>query len=331
MQEPTDPSVYADTATDRPIINTSTSSAQDEDGLSRAAGGAIITDTSSAQDSDEGGFTYPAYNSDEEAFIYPMDSQGIASTEEPIPSPVAEGVQTSATAASEKLGQQASIPSSSRVTQVRSHPSPAQLEALCAAASSGDLTLLKKLFSTALQGGEVEPFALANDASSRTGFTPLHSAASRGHLDVVRWLIEECGAMPDLEDREGETALHKAALHGHVPIIKYLLPDKADVHARDADGWTALHNACSKGYLDIVRWLCESGGATNEVDGIKGVDLPSNGGWTPLMNAASKGHLPVVLYLLTKQRANPLVRNTWGETAYDVAAAVFEVWICEVS
>ncbi|KAI9513191.1 hypothetical protein F5148DRAFT_279685 [Russula earlei] len=48
------------------------------------------------------------------------------------------------------------------------------------------------------------------------------------------------------------------------------------------------------------------------------------------MNAASKGHLPIVRYLLTKQSANPLVRNNWGETAYDASAAVFEVWICEV-
>ncbi|KAG2146703.1 FYVE-domain-containing protein, partial [Suillus clintonianus] len=48
------------------------------------------------------------------------------------------------------------------------------------------------------------------------------------------------------------------------------------------------------------------------------------------VNAASKGHLPIVIYLLTKQGANPLVRNNWGETAYDAAAAVFEVWICEV-
>jgi hypothetical protein len=49
------------------------------------------------------------------------------------------------------------------------------------------------------------------------------------------------------------------------------------------------------------------------------------------VNAASKGHLPVVLYLINKQSANPLIRNKWGETAYDTAAAVFEVWICEVS
>jgi hypothetical protein len=49
------------------------------------------------------------------------------------------------------------------------------------------------------------------------------------------------------------------------------------------------------------------------------------------VNAASKGHLPVVLYLLSKQRADPLVRNNWGETAFDIAAAIFEAWICEVS
>ena len=48
------------------------------------------------------------------------------------------------------------------------------------------------------------------------------------------------------------------------------------------------------------------------------------------VNASSKGHLPIVLYLLTEQNADPLIRNKWGETAYDVAAAVFEVWICEV-
>ncbi|TFY57140.1 hypothetical protein EVJ58_g7208 [Rhodofomes roseus] len=160
--------------------------------------------------------------------------------------------------------------------------------------------------------------------------TALHAASSRGYLDIVKWLVEDCGAMPDIEDREGETALHKASLNGHLHVIKYLLPDKADVHVPDADGWTALHNACSKGYLDIVRWLCESGGAAEASNGVRGVDMRSNGGWTPLMNAASKGHLPVVLYLLTKQNADPFVRNNWGETAYDVAAAVFEVWICEV-
>ncbi|KAF8915883.1 ankyrin repeat-containing domain protein [Mucidula mucida] len=137
-------------------------------------------------------------------------------------------------------------PGSHTSTPAVPRPTPAQLESLYAAASSGDLRLLKKLFKTALESASVEPFSLANAASTRTGLTALHAAASRGFLDIVTWLVQDCGAMADLEDKEGETALHKAALNGHLPIILYLLPDKADVHTKDGDGWTALHNACSK-------------------------------------------------------------------------------------
>jgi hypothetical protein len=65
--------------------------------------------------------------------------------------------------------------------------SPAQLEALYAAASSGDLSVLQRRFHISLQNGDVEAFALANDASSRTGLTALHAAASRGYIDIVQW------------------------------------------------------------------------------------------------------------------------------------------------
>ncbi|KAG9034060.1 hypothetical protein FRB95_013829 [Tulasnella sp. JGI-2019a] len=210
-----------------------------------------------------------------------------------------------------------------------------ELESIASAATSGDLERLQRLFHEIIVETGCQQFVLANDAAPRTGLTVLHHAASRGHLSAVQWLVHNCGAMTDLEDKEGETALHKASLNGHVGVVKFLLKvegHKADVHAQDADGWTALHNACSKGYLDIVRYLCEKAGAADppHEGAARGVNQKSKGGWTPLMNAASKGHLPVVLYLLTKQSADPLVRNNWGETAYDAAAAVFEIWICEV-
>jgi hypothetical protein len=67
------------------------------------------------------------------------------------------------------------------------HASPAQLESLYAAASSGDLPLLKRLFSSITESGEIDSFSLSNDASPRTGFTALHAAASRGYLDIVKW------------------------------------------------------------------------------------------------------------------------------------------------
>jgi hypothetical protein len=67
------------------------------------------------------------------------------------------------------------------------HASPAQLEALYAAASSGDLPLLQRIINNALQTGNVESFSLVNGASSRTGLTALHAAASRGYIDIVNW------------------------------------------------------------------------------------------------------------------------------------------------
>lgn len=120
-----------------------------------------------------------------------------------------------------------------------------------------------------------------------------------------------------------QTALHKAALAGRLPALTYLLASGAEADAADADQWTALHNACSRGYLDIVRHLCESAGATPTLRG-------GRGQWTPLMNAASNGHLPIVRYLTAKLHVDPFQRNAAGETAYDVAAASFEVYICDV-
>lgn len=116
------------------------------------------------------------------------------------------------------------------------HPSPAQLESLYAAASSGDLLLLQRLFRNALESGDVQPFSLANDASTRTGLTALHAAASRGYLDIVIWcalacsdhecgthgkclVVESCGAMPDLEDKEGEVGVGNHRLSFFVFII----------------------------------------------------------------------------------------------------------------
>ena len=71
-------------------------------------------------------------------------------------------------------------------------PSPVQLESLYAAASGGDLPLLKRLFTHVVETNAVQQFSLANDASMRTGFTVLHVASSHGHLEIVQWRKYPC-------------------------------------------------------------------------------------------------------------------------------------------
>ncbi|SPO27125.1 uncharacterized protein UTRI_10586_B [Ustilago trichophora] len=209
----------------------------------------------------------------------------------------------------------ASIPS----TEPTSSIDYDKLAELC---SRGNLTDLQSFVQAACSTG-VSMFAIANDPNPNNGLVPLHFAAKEGKTDIVRWLITEAGAIVEMEDREGETPLHKAAMAGKLSVTSLLLSHGADANARDTDGWTALHNACSRGYLDLVRLLIDRGGAEIDIQG-------GRGAWTPLMNAASKGHLPVVRHLTAKYHADPFVRNAAGETAFDVAAATFEVYICEV-
>ena len=79
------------------------------------------------------------------------------------------------------------MPIQEQVTPPKAQPSPAQLEALHSAAASGDLRALQTRFKEIRKAGDFEPFALANDASPRTGLTALHAASSRGHLRIVKW------------------------------------------------------------------------------------------------------------------------------------------------
>ncbi|CDU26081.1 uncharacterized protein SPSC_06248 [Sporisorium scitamineum] len=198
------------------------------------------------------------------------------------------------------------------------------LAELCSRGTLADLqSFFEAACSSSSQGGGVSMFALSNDPNPSNGLVPLHFAAKEGQTDIVRWLVTEAGAIVEMEDREGETPLHKAAMAGKLSVTSVLLSHGADANAKDTDGWTALHNACSRGYLDLVRLLIDRGGAHIDIQG-------GRGAWTPLMNAASKGHLPVVRHLTAKYHADPFVRNAAGETAFDVAAATFEVYICEV-
>lgn len=48
------------------------------------------------------------------------------------------------------------------------------------------------------------------------------------------------------------------------------------------------------------------------------------------VNAASKGYMSIVEFLLDEAHANPLIKNNFGEAAYDVSAAAGESYICEM-
>ena len=56
--------------------------------------------------------------------------------------------------------------------------------------------------------------------------TPLHIAAYFGHLNIVRYLVDEQGCNPSCLDENKYTPLHFAAMNGYIYIVKFLTVEK---------------------------------------------------------------------------------------------------------
>ncbi len=86
--------------------------------------------------------------------------------------------------------------------------------------------------------------------------TPLHWASARGHVKVVRVLLEH-GADVAVQNEDGSTPLHRASRRGRVEVVHVLLQHGADPRAQDKNKSTPLHQASSGGHVDCARVLLE--------------------------------------------------------------------------
>ena len=121
------------------------------------------------------------------------------------------------------------------------------------------------------------------DVNGRTSarkykFTPLHSAAFNGRLDIAQVLLDH-GADANLEAEGGETALHTLSRGEYdsqeqgAGIARLLLERGVDVNARKRSSFTSLHEAAFGGKVEVVRVLLDHGA---------NVKLETDGGETAL-------------------------------------------------
>lgn len=137
------------------------------------------------------------------------------------------------------------------------------------------------------------------EALDTLGWRPLHTAANRGRLSVLRLLLDR-GA--DVEaataDRQQQRALHRAALDLDSPTARLLLERGADPNAPDGHGMRPLHTTIwALGKID-AGCLDGAGAAALIGQGPKlllqfgaATDLADDAGWLPLHRAACMGDL----------------------------------------
>ena len=112
---------------------------------------------------------------------------------------------------------------------------------LMLAALRGDLALARAL--------------IARDADvNKTGWAPLHYAASRGQIPMIDLLLEH-HAYIDAESPNRTTPLMMAAGYGSVQATRILLRAGADATLKNAEGLTAMDFAMGFGKADAAAAL----------------------------------------------------------------------------
>jgi ankyrin repeat protein len=140
-----------------------------------------------------------------------------------------------------------------------------------------------------------------------TETTPLLEAVINRHVDMVRYLLEDCSSVVDVnascyeddnkEQERGFTALHFATLHDNLDLVRYLVEKGCDVNAvaTGVDDKMALHIAVCEGHVGIAKFLIDTGLCNMDLEMRDG-----SGPATPLYLAVVYENLELVQYILER-------------------------------
>jgi ankyrin repeat protein len=204
---------------------------------------------------------------------------------------------------------------------VNSHGRLTGHTALSLAAEDGNLAIVRLLLqvdSINVEGGESAacrvPIALAaqNGRSKvveallqrganpnvllRGKRTPLHIAAERGDVDVIRVLLEDERCNPSAVTDDGESPIGLAAENWHSGVIKALLKRGVNPNVLLLNKQTPLHIAAERGDVDVIRALLQ--------DKRCNPSAVTGNGESPVVFAARAGKLAAVQLLLPALRSD---------------------------
>ena len=147
------------------------------------------------------------------------------------------------------------------------------------------------------------------------GNNALHYSVWGGHMEVVKFLVEEVGMSCDTRNNEGRVAIDFAAAGDHLEVFEYLLPliSLPLQSIRSESGITPLHRCAmhKEGLMSVMTViLCRKLIDVNET---------TSNGSTPLHLAVQHGHEAAV-YLLIFYGADVNKQNSVGFSACHFAA-----------
>ena len=198
-------------------------------------------------------------------------------------------------------------------------PSPRLTEdelALLKAAYAGDLQTVESLVAKGanlnVQSNEFYEMGMHQKV------TPLMCAADKGHLEIVRWLLQHQAnhatetMLTKSQGGPGTQALHFAAAAGHEAVIAALLDAGANPNAQGKFGRTPLTSALGEGKLACARRLLAGGASASTKSKHKEFEPP--------LVALASSIANTTTMVLRNGKLVPAAKDLWDqkETLFDL-------------
>ncbi|XP_047400917.1 espin-like protein [Sciurus carolinensis] len=159
----------------------------------------------------------------------------------------------------------------------------------------------------------VQQAKLPSNQRAHNGATPVHDAAATGSLAELCWLVREGGCGLQDQDASGVSPLHLAARFGHPALVEWLLQEGHEATLETLEGALPLHHAAISGDLTCLKLLVAVHRSS--------VNQRTCSGASPLYLACQEGHLHLAQFLVKDCGADVHLRALDGMSALHAAAA----------
>ena len=145
------------------------------------------------------------------------------------------------------------------------------------------------------------------------GESVLHNAAAAGHLEIVQYLVQECGLSVNEQDEDGHIPLHNAVHDGNTNVVRFLMGyNDCNINSKDKSGRMPIHYGAQNGHFDSIKVLV--------LEGKCSYASGDDNGRTPLHLAAFNGHKMIVTFLLSQKNTRADVCDKNGRTPLHCAS-----------
>ncbi|CAM2862814.1 ankyrin repeat domain-containing protein [Legionella worsleiensis] len=153
--------------------------------------------------------------------------------------------------------------------------------------------------------------AKIENATKEQRITPLHLAAKRGYVDVVKLMLSK-EINPDLKGYNNKSPIYYATKKGHDAVVKCLLDAGAWVNqGMGEEEITPLHLAIEHQQVNVVACLLQNGANPHK---------PNHLGWGALHLACLAGNYSIVQLLLNAPMHADTTFSPLGHTALHLTA-----------